>query len=258
MMILALALTLQQDSAVLTAVRLAAQRDSIEVFGDVRGSTRIRGVQLLDIEGDGWPEGFVWVDPSFRQTPTILVYTYDPQQGAHRILEALVPGRLYPVSGRFRDSHNLGYGLDWGVAGGKEPVDPDRLIQTAAGLGFSVVRYRTFMHSDSREGFVSFVDLNDRTLPSPETEDCGGFEFSLVQALTAGSLEGDPSGRYLVALTAGDITIYRFRRVRPNGMLDKDTWIRDRPPSATGLHVAAHGQVEILTQDGHSVPVPAP
>jgi hypothetical protein len=247
-----LAATLQQDSIIAT-VRTAAEREPIEVFGNAKGSVRIRDVRLLDVDGDGSLEAFVWIDPSVRQTPTILVYTYDPRTGPHRILEGLVAGQLRPVSGRFVDDHTMGFGVDLSV----DRFD-DRLITAAVKNGMSLVRYKTFVHSDGRNGFVTFVDLSDRALPRPETKTCEAFEFGLVEGLAAGTLSGSAGVRYLVALTATDITIYRFHRIRPNGTLDKEVWIQNRPPLVTGLAVTSNGQVELRTRDGSSTALTAP
>jgi len=247
-----LAATLQQDT-IIAAVRAAAEREPIEVFGNARGSVRIHDVRLLDVDGDGSPEAFVWIDPSVRQTPTILVYTYDPRSGPHRILEGLVAGQLRLVSGRFVDDHTMGFGVDLSV-------DPfhDRLITAAVKNGMSLVRYKTFVHTDGRNGFVTFVDLSDRALPRPQTKTCEAFEFSLIEGLAAGTLSGGAGVPYLVALTATDITIYRFHRIRPNGTLDKQVWIQNRPPLVTGLAVTSDGQVEVRTRDGSSTPLTAP
>lgn len=252
----ALLATMHQDTIV-AAVRAAAEREPVEVFGGAKGSVRIRDVRLLDVNGDGSPEAFVWIDPSVRQTPTILAYTYDRSQGPRRILEGLVAGQLRPVSGRFVDDHTMGFGVDLTVGTDGRPVDFDGLIGAAVKNGMSLVRYRTFLHTDGRAGFVTFVDLSDRALPSSETSTCEGFEFSLVEGLQAGTLAGRATVQYLVALTASDITIFRFHRIRPNGTLEKEVWIRDRPPPVTGLAVR-EGQVELRTRDGSSIPLRAP
>ena len=248
----------RQDTTLITAVRAVVEREPVEVFGSVKGSVRVRGIQLLDIDGDGSPEAFVWIDPSFRQTPTILVYSYDRQHGARRLLEGLVAGRLEPISGRFQDDHTLGFGVDMSVGDAGKPVDFDRLISAAVKNGMSLVRYRTFLHTDGRKGFVTFVDLSDRALPTPETKTCEKFEFSAVEALAAGALSGKASSRYLVALTASDITIYHFRGIRPNGTFDKEVWIRPRPAGATGVSVSPTGEIVVTMPDGHPVPLATP
>ncbi len=246
-----------QDTSIVNAVRAAAEREPVETFGDAKGSFRVREIQLLDVDGDGAPEAFVWIDPSVRQTPTILIYTYDAAHGPRRILEGLVPGSLAPVSGRLVDDHTMGFGVDMSGADGK-PLDFDKVLDASVRFGMSLVRYAMFVHTDVRRGFVSYVDLSDRTLPPPGTNTCANFEFSLVEGLAAGTLAGRGDARYLVALTASDITIYQFRGIRPNGTLDKKVWIRTRPPGAAGLSVSPAGEVSVTMANGPVVPLAAP
>ena len=246
------ALAAPQDSTIVAAVRAVASREPVEAFKDETGFVPVRGIQLLDVDQDGAPEAFVWIDPSFRQTPTVLVYKYDPQRGAHRVLEGLVPGRLQPVSGRFTDDHTMGFGIDMTVGGDGRPVDFDKLISAAGQTGMSLVRYRTFLHADGRKGFVSFVDLSDRDLPTSGTQTCQDFEFSSVEALAAGTVAGKRTVRYLAALTARDVTVYRFRGIKPNETLDKEVWVRPRLAGTTGLRVAASGEIQVIMGEGRS------
>jgi hypothetical protein len=245
------------DTSVVAVVRAATEREPVEAFGTAAGFVRVRDIALLDVDGDESPEAFVWIEPRVRQTPTILVYTYDRQRGARRLLEALVPGRLQPVSGQFVDDHTMGFGIDMTVGGDGKRVDFDRLIAAGVAHGMSLVRYRTFLHTDGRKGFVTFVDLSDWALPTPDTKTCANFEFSSVEGLAAGALSGSAT-RYLVALTTNDITIYRFRGIRPNGTFDKDSWVRARPPDITGLEVSPSGEVMLRMRDSHTVLLPAP
>jgi len=234
-------------------VRAAVEHEPVEAMGDLRPHVPVRDIRLLDIDGDGRPEAFVWIEPGARQTPTILVYTYDAVHGAHRLVEGLVPGRLQPVTGHLVDDHTLGVGVDMTVGDDGRPVDYDRLITIAAGTGMSIVRYATFMHADSRKGFVDYVDLSDRALPTPDTKACEAFEFSPVEAIATGTFEGKPGKRYLIALTNSDVTIYHFGRIRANGTLDKETVIRPRPADVTGLATSADGEVH-LVRGGRTTP----
>ena len=245
------------DTMTLAAVRAAAEREPVEAFGNAPGLVRVRDIVLLDIDGDGSPEAFVWIEPRFQQTPTVLVYTYDQQRGARRLLEGLVPGKLQPASGHFVDDHTLGFGVDMTVGGDGRPVDFDRLIAAGVEHSMSLVRYKTFLHTDGRSGFVMFVDLSDRTLPSSTTKTCESFEFSPIEGLVAGPLAGTRT-RYLIALTPSDITIYRFHRIRPNGTIDKESWIRPRPPEVTGVELSPTGDVVLRTRNGQAVPLAAP
>jgi len=153
------------------------------------------------------------------------------------------------------DDHTLGFGIDMSVATARQE-DFDRLIASGVQHRMSVVRYRTFAHADGRSHSVTMVDLLGWKLP-PNTKTCEAFEFSPVEALAAGSLAGSGS-RYLVALTSSDVTIYRFHGMRSNGLFDKQSWVRTRPPDVAGLAVSAGGAIELRLQDGRLVPLPEP
>ena len=102
------------DTAFVAAVRHAVATEPIEVFGSDTGHVSISGVTLLDIDGDGKPEAFLWIVPGFRQTPTVIAY-HATAQGVARLTEGLAPGRLQmidPLATTPRDSHWLGLGLD--------------------------------------------------------------------------------------------------------------------------------------------------
>lgn len=234
------------DSAIIAAVRAAAEREPVEAMRPLRPQVSVKDIRLLDIDGDGRPEAFVWIQPRARQTPTILVYTYDSSQGAHRLLEGLVPGRLQPVTDDLVDDHTLGIGMDFVAGSDSQPGDYDRLASIAADSGMSLVRYATFLHVDVREGFVDFVDLADRALPTTDTKTCADFEFSPVEAIAVGRVPGKGATRYLVALTNDDVTLYHFRGIRPDGRLVKETAIQPRPRDVTGLATSADGVVQLV------------
>ena len=132
-LVFAIAIAARQDTTIVAAVRAVATREPVEAFKSGPGLVRVRDIQLLDVDDDGSPEAFVWIDPSFLQTPTILVYTYHRQHGARRLLEGLVPGQLRPVSGRFTDDHALGFGL-------RSESGDEQLMQAARDLGIAVER----------------------------------------------------------------------------------------------------------------------
>jgi hypothetical protein len=241
------------DSTIVAAVRVAAEHEPVEAFGNLPGVVRVRDIVLLDVDGDGVPEAFVWIEPRVRQTPTILAYAFDSQRGARRLLEGLVPGSPQPVSGRLVDDHTMGFGIDMTVA---KQSDFDILVASGVQHHMSVVGYRTFAHADGRSNFITMVDLSIWKLPS-NTKTCESFEFDPVEALATGRL-GDTGQGYLVALTPKDVTIYRFRGIRSNGLFDKESWVRPRPPNVVGLAVSAGGGVRLRTQGGEVVAVAEP
>jgi hypothetical protein len=231
--------------SIIAAVRAAAEREPVEAMGGLHPTVSVKDVRLLDIDGDGKPEAFVWIQPAARQTPTILVYTYDARHGAHRLLEALVPGRLQPAAGGLVDDHTLGVGMDFGAGADTQPGAFEGLAATLADSGVSLVRFATFLHTDTRHGFVDYVDLSDRALPR-DTKTCDDIRFSPVEAIAAGTVPGMGALPFLVALTDSDITTYRFRGIRPNGRLVKETAIQPRPADVTGLATSAEGEVRLV------------
>jgi hypothetical protein len=256
--LLILRLALQSpDSTPLTAVRAAVEHDPIEAFGSTIGHVRVRGLQQLDLDKDGSPEVFVWIEPSFRQTPTVLVYAYSASRGVHRFVQALVPGRLRPVSDSLQDSHTLGRAVDMTVGHG-EAVDTSKFIAAAVARGMSLVGYKGFFHADMRDGFVSFVSLFDRQLPAGDTATCNSFEFSPVEGVLVGRLEGDTVNPYLVALTDSDLTIYRFYGIAEHGTFNMRSWMRPRPRNVAMLTLQAAGVVAVKTRDGSMSPIRAP
>jgi hypothetical protein len=234
------------DSTIIAAVRAAAEREPIEAMRPLSPHVPVKDVRLLDIDGDGRPEAFVLIAPRAQQTPPILVYTYDVRRGAHRLLEALVPGRLEVATGHLVDDHTLGVGMDFGPRPGTQPGDFDGMAKMSADSGISLVRYAAFVHTDIRAGFVDYVDLSDRALPTPDTKNCQDIEFSPVEAIAVGTVPGRGKARYLVVLTDSDVTLYRFRGILANGRLLKETAIRPRPLDVTGLATSADGEVQLV------------
>lgn len=263
---LAVLLQLQAtDSAFVAAVRHAVANEPIEVFGRDTGHVSISGVTLLDIDGDGKPEAFVWIVPGFRQTPTVIVYQATAQ-GVARLTEGLAPGRLQmidPLATTPRDSHWLGYGLDVTADSGQTFYDSAKVAKTISitlKRGMWIVVYRTFFHTDFRRGFRGYLDLSDRTLPGApvDTVTCTLIWFSRVDGLAAGSLAGDDARGYLVALTSDDITIYRFDGLTADGLFRKRSWTRPRPPNVTAVRADASGHVQLVARDGTSTAIGAP
>ena len=241
------------DSAIEQAVRGLAARAPIEAFGKEPGFVTVRDVALLRAD-DGALMAYVSIVPRYSQTPTVLAFAFNERQEPHLSLEALVPGRLQPWSGRLVDPHTIGFGVDVVIS----RLDIDRILAAADRGHMSLVRYASFFHGDVRTGYRMYVDLSDRALLSARTsEQCAGIEFSPVERLVAGSLAGSEA-RYLVALTAHEITLYRIHRVRPNGTLDKESWVRQRAPDVTGLELGPGGQVLEKVQGADSRPLAAP
>src|SRR2546425_10669618 len=172
------------DTTIIRTVREALTRAPLEAFGKDTGATTLGDVALLDIDGDGMPEAFVAVHPTFRQTPTVVVYKYIPLGTPHRLFEALAPGRVGHFSGHLRDPHSLGDAMDMVVGNGRSPIDTFKFVTSLGRRGSSVVRYRTFFHVDMRDASVTYVDLSDRKVSGSATT-CSGLDFRPVHALVS-------------------------------------------------------------------------
>ena len=243
------------DSTIVTAALGAAMQTNIEVFLKDSGEATVGGVALLDIDGDRLPEAFVWITPSFRQTPTVLVYRFTKRGEVHLLRENLVPGRLEPLSGRLRDAHTLRVAMDMTGFEGRDEAKFRELLTNPEDMSF--VHYRTFVHADFRAGFLGYTDLTTLRVPG-KFNGCAGFEFSRVEALASGRLAGDSTHRYLVALTQDDVTIYSFDGIRDDETLEKHEWMRERPPGIVGLRTGVGGEVELLHADGSGAAVAKP
>jgi hypothetical protein len=246
--------TAEQDFA--EAVRTTAAQATIEAVANRPGHVTVRDVRLLDMDHDGQPEALVWIEPHLRQTPYILVYSRDSSGAPRLLLEGLAPGRLQPISGRLIDDHTLGLGVDLTVGAPGQPVDVDRLLSAAKGTGMTLIRYRSFFHTDKRRGYVGFIDLSDRPLPDT-SRTCEGFEFSRIDGMAVGTLAGHSGGQVLAVLTTDDITVYEFQGIRPNGTLVTHTSVRERESHVTGVGVSPAGQLYLLTNTTR-IPLQAP
>ena len=185
------------------------------------------------------------------------MYSFD-SKGPHRVLEALVPGALVPLSGRFEDTHAYRFGVDMSLLGGRPGKVPSEMVETAISSQLSLVEYDGFFHTDMRKGFVSYVDLSERRLKSTWGGSCQKFEFEVVESLATGALNGDPVAKYVVALTAGSVTLYRITRIYDNGLLEKRIVILPRPAGAAGLVTDSTGIVRVRMEDGTQAPLALP
>ena len=228
------------------------EENPVEVFGDQPRETRVRGNALLDIDGDETPEVFVWIEPHFRQSPTIIIYRGTEGGNVQRIAEALAPGTLVPVSGGYIDAHVNGDALDMWVGSGSE-YDLDgqldsTVVRISLGRGFHIVKYASFVHLEHRRGSRIYLDESHQWLPDG-VETCAEFEFERVRSLAAGAVSGldDPA---LVALTDSKVAVYQLRGIDSDGLLDKDIWTLARPHNLRDLDVNDHGHVTGVMYDG--------
>lgn len=239
------------DTALVREFSTLLETAPIERLEGFSGSTRVTDVLLSDLDGDGVAEAVVSLRPALRQTPTLLIFRRSASGGWERILEGLAPGRLMPVSGAFGDSHVHRVGADL-TAGDGSPESVQRVLTAGSASKMSLVAYRGWFHGDVRVGATYVMDLSSWSLPHGTENTCEQFEFSLPLAVVAGTLSGAGAQRYLVALTAHDVTIYRIEAITANGRLVQQSWLLPRPSDVTALSLAADGSVHIVSAAGAS------
>lgn len=247
-MVLALTLVLLQTPAPrpdpLVVAALAADR--IEVFDSAVGHPKLVKAVPMELNGDTIPEWAVAIQPDFRQTPTILIYRRGSDGALVRIVEGLAPGRLVPVDGSQRDTHTFGVGVDFTPESTGTPLDTTNLMRMANRTGLSIVGYGTFFHADMRSRTTYVIRNSGKTVPADTSLSCAHFQFAPVLDLAYGTLRGDPANRYLVALTPGQITLYRFSALSADGWIEKRTIVRDVPEGRARLERNGSGEIALI------------
>jgi hypothetical protein len=237
-------------------LRYAVGPDHPEVAFGREYPLRVRGFGVRDIDGDGVTDVVLWTDPHLLQSPTLTLYSVDESGTVTRAIEGLVPGPLVPATGALADTHVMGLGVDFpvGAVPGDGAADITQLAQKSLGRGLHTVLYRDFLHTDGRGGQRGYVDLS-RADPLGTDRICGTFEFAPIESLAVGSLREDREGGYVVAATSGRLYLYRIDAIRPDGLLEKQTWVVDQPPGYVQLTTSDDGVVEYESADGPRHPV---
>ena len=254
---LVLALVQSPDTSLLTRVQRALAASPIEKFDSVQGNTEVRAVLPLDLGGDSIPAIAAILRPAFRQTPTIIFFRRLGADSLERLTEGLAPGALIPVNEGQQDSHVLRVGVDFTPETHGGPYDTLAMIRTALHTGFNVVVYRTFIHVDQRHGQHFFVLMTDHTLPPDDSLTCQEFRFGEVLEAKYGHLPGGGGTNFLVVRTPGEVTIYTFLGVTPDGWIAKRSQRRRLQRDDQVLTSLTDGTIA-LTANGKSDPITAP
>jgi len=244
------------DSTVIRQFSSILDASPIEQLDSLAAATAVRGGILVDVDRDGRDEAVIWIRPSLRQTPTILIFRQIEQDRWERVLEGLAPGRLQPVSRRLKDSHVYRVGVDL-VAGDGSPASTQRVLAAGAARGMSMVAYNGFLHADMRKAAAFVVDLTLWALPKDAVVTCESFEFSQPEGVAFGSLDGGGQQPYLIALTEHDVTIYRVDSIASDGRLKIVSWMRPRPAGTLGVARDSAGNAQFVRAEG-SAPISAP
>jgi hypothetical protein len=226
------------DKAVGQMTDYVLKQDYPEKIGDTTYRVRALDVQTVDFFGDGQKLVFVSYYPHYLQSPTVVIYQVDPAGKVTRVTEALAPGPLQPISGDYLDSHTLKEAVDMSVDG------PASVVVAAALKEHSyIVRYPKFFHVDNRKGPGGYLDMSDHAEYKDETT-CENFEFSKVDSILAGKIQGDGKGHYLAALAGGKIYLYNIQAITKEGFLQKTLKVIPLPK---GFKAFASDPGEVIT-----------
>ena len=245
-----------KDLASVTAFML--KNDHPELFKDKAYHVKIENLMASDVLNDGSHDVVALVTPDYRQSATILFYEIAKDQSVSRVTEGLAPGPLVPVTGKYLDSHTLGDAFD--VTAGADQHDPAaRQAFIASGLknlgGF--VAYKDFFHGDGRHGPPWFIDMSDVESPL-EGDNCSKFEFSTVDSIVGGHIDGAGSKNYLVAKVGKRFYIYLIDGLKDKTFLNKKLWVVQVPEDFSGFAQGSPSPVRYMTTDGQTKNLPVP
>lgn len=207
-------------------------KDYPEFFNEHPYNVRIKELLVSDIDNDGKKEIILVTNPHYRQSPTITFYKINEKMEiVSRVKEGLAPGAIKPVSGDYLNSHELGFALDLVM---ETNVPYEKIVKIGLKKqNFGMVVYKNFYHIDTRSGIGMYIDMTHADMPN-EYVTCDNFEFSNVNQISIGKLNGDPKN-YLAAWAGDDIYIYFIKSISQDGMLDKKYWIQKAPIGFKGF-----------------------
>lgn len=239
----------RQFSAVLAAAPIERLKGRVP-------RTVVRGAVVGDVVGDGQHVALVWIAPELQQTPTLLLFTQSSPGVWVRLLEGLAPGHVRARSYEHQDTHELRIAVDMGPQDGSRRGIRD-MLSFSAKTPASLVAYPHFLHTDFREGAKFVLDLSRWRIPDSASTTCEGIEFPRIDQVAVGPLSRESATLYVVALTEGDVTVYRISRIEASGRLVVSSAVRPRPPGVLRLGHAAGRPVVLLTANAE-MPIAAP
>ena len=186
---------------------------------------------VMNLSGDGSKLVFLVLQPHILQTGTILIYQAAKDGKVTRVTEGLAPGPLLPNSGKLLDSHTFDPKKSAQSVDILIDQNLDKFIKAAIGNPTDpahVVRYPKFIHMDFRKGKGGYLDMSSHKEFGKE-ETCANFEFSPVETISAGRIEGAPPGHYLAAVVGDQIYVYQIKGITTDGFLEKELTIITTP-----------------------------
>lgn len=201
--------------------------DYPELFGNQSYRIQIEAFKIVDLDNDGLKEVVMLFYPHYLQSPTVVIYQIQKNGDVKRVKEALAPGPLVKRGDYFLDSHELGLGVDISI--GDKPFSLDMVKEftnSDSKNKFGLfVRYRDFMHVDSRSGDSIYIDMRHVELTS-DLKDCSELEFSKVDKIEAGFDEDKKVG-FISAYIDESIYTYEISGIDEDGFLEKKLVVTD-------------------------------
>jgi hypothetical protein len=105
---------------------------------------------------------------------------------------------------------------------------------------------------DWRGGEGSFLDM---TSADVSVDSCAGFEFSRLQAISAGRLADHGGDPFFVATVGGSIYAYRITSIDDRGLFNSDLLVLPKPRDFAGFAPQVYGEAAYLTPSGLTQPI---
>lgn len=226
------------------------KHDYPEKFKDTVYHVKINDALVSPVLNDNTRDVVVLVTPNYLQSATILIYEISDDKIVKRVAEGLAPGPLVPLTGAYLDSHTLGEAVDIGLKDKQgDPNSRKIFIKTTFDKFGGVVAYANFFHVDGREGPAWFIDMSDSQSPL-EGKDCSKFEFSSVDAIVSGQIDGATAHDYLVAKVGKNLYVYFINGLTDEKFLNKKSWVVPVPADFVGFPSGNPSPIQYTTVDG--------
>lgn len=234
------------------------KKDYPEVIKDQTYHMKIEDAVAAPVLNDGSRDVVLLVTPNYRQSATVLIYEIGNENAVSRVTEGLAPGPLVPVTDKYLDSHTTGDAVDVVAPDEKQhPGAREKFIKAGIENFGGFVAYRNFFHGDGREGSPWFIDMSGVDSPL-EGDNCSKFEFSTVDAIAAGQLDGSGKQTYLVAKVGEQLYIYLISGLRDGKFLNKKLWTVPVPADFKSFATGDPATVTYVAQDGQLKSLAAP
>jgi hypothetical protein len=215
-------------------------KEPLEQYDTVIYQLRPRDWEIADIDGDGETEVFLWIYPHYNTTATIQIYKLNKKNEVVRVAEGLAPGKLIKRNDEYLSFHPFGYGIDFVVNKNDHSSDSTLAVSFLKNKS-NVIRYKNFVHYDSRTGQGGYVDFSNQVGFLNETT-CQEFQFSTPEDIAIGTA-GDTTIKYFFVKVGNEIYRYQIKKITDEGLLQKEVEIFNTPTDFVQFRLDKNGQV---------------